>query len=103
MGMRWEPPEQSAGGYGSSPPLYRPRHAARPRLLRALHRSPRARLPVPAPDLAPLPPLPRPDPAGRVWAAALPVGRARLNYQAQRRRFLSAGGPARDQLPVVTR
>jgi hypothetical protein len=87
MGMRWEPPEQSAGGYGSSPPLYRPRHAARPRLLRALHRSPRARLPVPAPDLAPLPPLPRPDPAGRVWAAALPVGRARLSYQAQRRRF----------------
>jgi hypothetical protein len=87
MGMRWEPPEQSAGTYGSPPPLYRPRHAARPRLLRALHRSARPRLPAPAPDLVPLPPLPRPDPAGRVWSAALPVGRARLHYQAQRRRF----------------
>lgn len=102
MGMRWEPPERSAG-YGSSPPLYRPRHAARPRLLRALHRSSRPRLPAPAPDLVPLPPLPRAGPAGRVWAATLPVGRARLSHQAQRRRFLSAAGPARGQLPVVTR
>jgi len=95
MGMRWEPPELSAGGYDVTPPLYRPRHAARPRLLRALHRSPRPRLPAPAPDLVPLPPLPRAGPAGRVWAAALPVGRAHGYARAQRRRILCAASPVR--------
>jgi hypothetical protein len=94
MGMRWEPPEQPERGYDVGPPLYRPRHAARPRLLRALHRPPRTRLPGPAPDLAPLPPLPRPGPAGRVWAAALPVGRAHSPYQAKRRSVLWGGQPA---------
>ena len=87
MGMRWEPLELAGGEGVVSPPLYRPRHAARPRLLRALHRSPRLRLPAPAPDLDPLPPLPRSGPTGRVWAAALPPDRPRLRYQQQRSRY----------------
>jgi len=94
MGMRWEPPELPERGYDLGPPLYRPRHAAPPRLLRALHRPSRVRLPAPDPDLAPLPPLPRPGPAGRVWAAALPFGRAYPSYQAKRRGALCGGQSA---------
>lgn len=81
MGMRWEPPELSTGDCDIATPLYRPRHAARPWILRAMHRPPRPRLPATAPELAPLPPLPRPGPAARVWTAALPPGRRYPRYQ----------------------